>query len=1378
MAAKEYITLNTDFTKEKTLVGAAGPAAAATVAGAGIEVLDAAIAAEGYFVKKISAFDDDTIALIRVVKPVAAGAAAPAAAADNHVYLYQLRAMTDQQVEALYDAINAAINGLDVPAGAAAPAQPPPFANKLALFNRYPGFSAIVDRANASANAIADAALAAGAAQVAAAASPEAAARAAAANRAVDAATNLATTDRKRVITFAESIDFLRALIQPTRASMISRVLSSNTPSALLVLPDKRIAVGNNDGSIDVWRAPVAPEEVVPPGTTREFHVDGNPLPVAGAAAPAPANASHTGSINAIIQVKGTGNNYHIITGGQDGLIKIWPNPLAANPLFTLKNQNGDAIISLLALPSGNIISGDITGNIRLWNIQAKLSDNTQEIPQSSKLVEHGAPVSLLHLLADGSIVSANDNTIKLWSRDLARETVIQDGNGNGTSLMATVNGVLITTSGGEIKIWPTNLTSGKRAKEGVEGHDSRIKSILTFPNNTLVTIDEDNKVKLWTVSNAANAAQTRVSCLRANLRSGVFKTLINIAGEEVQVEEAGFNRNQHHNKVSFSEKYFPDATGEFMQCAKNTFMMVFGSNKEVNDNNPIPPCKKEDRELILGGLRHRYATLTNDIISIKQNGGVQDGVHLRAKILHLERLRLLIMGMEENAKNKNCNDYNESGGLLGFGIEDTQLDEQFRELIRKFVYVIIQKSNPMKNVGTNYGLTDAEVANLVKEVSRVDTGTQPAITSYVQKWAEEKNERVPSVVGSVLGATGDVTTIQALLKKQNDAQTLNGVLGTLAARLKSRQTGGGEGMQEGGGLPDAVTTEIQAVIQGSDEPSIKTQRVTDILATRLDECSERAETTSLQMKTDKIARDKLQQQLLDAEKQLEVSTRNSGECVAKLSECDTRIGASKGEAAAAQTEIKLLRVNLNNQLLGLKTTTDNLIKQKSDLQAALAAFQQVMDEKNKALSAAEVSKAVTAEELQAIRMALENAYNQNEALSGTFDTLSKALGTSTAEAVAAQQPAAAAAAQPPPQPQTGGATSVEELLASISKDLADLKKESVDSIVEVGKANMEKEGATTALTLKMSSLQERLDLLNTLVPNEKNLRQEIDTLNKKVLELGQTIEQKDKEIAAKVGEQVADKAREEASAKTADASIQTKEAELTRIQTELTAKTQELDTLRTTMVKDVASLKEQLAKAQADAKAAMLDATIAKTKGLEENAVKGKELEAAKKNAASKTTEVERLRNLATLANNANNAITASTKALVAATSKGAADTATALTTLSTAAKANNNITLANQIQAIADKNTQVKVASDAAKNAGNTQLAATVQNVVTAKNNVDSTSMINVVATGNNTAPVAASPAALARPAAAAPAAAPAAPAAPAPAARAATLAASVNR
>jgi hypothetical protein len=529
-------------------------------------------------------------------------------------------------------------------------------------------------------------------------------------------------------------------------------------------------------------------------------------------------------------------------------------------------------------------------------------------------------------------------------------------------------------------------------------------------------------------------------------------------------------------------------------------------------------------------------------------------------------------------------------------------------------------------------------------------------------------------------------------------------------------------------------------------------------------------------MKTDKIARDKLQQQLLDAEKQLEVSTRNSGECVAKLSECDTRIGASKGEAAAAQTEIKLLRVNLNNQLLGLKTTTDNLIKQKSDLQAALAAFQQVMDEKNKALSAAEVSKAVTAEELQAIRMALENAYNQNEALSGTFDTLSKALGTSTAEAIAAQQPAAAAAAQP----QTGGATSVEELLASISKDLADLKKESVDSIVEVGKANMEKEGATTALTLKMSSLQERLDLLNTLVPNEKNLRQEIDTLNKKVLELGQTIEQKDKEIAAKVGEQVADKAREEASAKTADASIQTKEAELTRIQTELAAKTQELDTLRTTMVKDVESLKEQLAKAQADAKAAMLDATIAKTKGLEENAVKGKELEAAKKNAASKTTEVERLRNLATLANNANNAITASTKALVAATSKGAADTATALTTLSTAAKANNNITLANQIQAIADKNTQVKVASDAAKNAGDTQLAATVQNVVTAKNNVDSTSMINVVATGNNTAPVAASPAALARPAAVAPAAAPAAPAAApaAPAARAATLAASVNR
>ena len=180
MAAKEYITLNTDFTKEKTLVGAAGPAAAATVAGAGIEVLDAAVAAEGYFVKKMSPFNDDTIALIRVAKPVAAGAAAPAAAADNHVYVYQVRAMTDQQVETLYDMINNAVNGLDAPAAVAAGAAAPPFANKLALFNRYPGFSAIIDRANASVNAIADAALAAGAAQVAAAAGPDAAARAAA----------------------------------------------------------------------------------------------------------------------------------------------------------------------------------------------------------------------------------------------------------------------------------------------------------------------------------------------------------------------------------------------------------------------------------------------------------------------------------------------------------------------------------------------------------------------------------------------------------------------------------------------------------------------------------------------------------------------------------------------------------------------------------------------------------------------------------------------------------------------------------------------------------------------------------------------------------------------------------------------------------------------------------------------------------------------------------------------------------------------------------------------------------------------------------------------------------------------------------------------
>jgi hypothetical protein len=126
-----------------------------------------------------------------------------------------------------------------------------------------------------------------------------------------------------------------------------------------------------------------------------------------------------------------------------------------------------------------------------------------------------------------------------------------------------------------------------------------------------------------------------------------------------------------------------------------------------------------------------------------------------------------------------------------------------------------------------------------------------------------------------------------------------------------------------------------------------------------------------------------------------------------------------------------------------------------------------------------------------------------------------------------------------------------------------------------------------------------------------------------------------------------------------------------------------------------------------------------------------------------------------------------ASTKALVEATSKGAADTAAALTKLSSFARENNNTNLASQIQAIADNNTQVKVASDAAKNADDTQLAVAVQNVVRAKNNIDSSSMINVVANGNITAPATA-----ALPVAAL-AAAPAAPAA-----RAATLAASVNR
>ena len=1138
----------------------------------------------------------------------------------------------------------------------------------------------------------------------------------------------------------------------PAPDTLVSRVQSSDQPTALLVFNDKRMVSGNIDGSIDVWNAPVAPVApvavAVAVAPVPEVILSGTPP---NTTIPGVNDPARNDRINALTFLPWINNETRLVSGHQSGDIKIWPAfPLAADAVPALTLVNADPINALVVNTNGDIVSGDERGNINLWSVAVALRTGSGA-PVAARTVVHGAPVKALTLLNTGSIISASENIIKMWSPDLQVERVIVNEALSGTTSMTVLPGTgrLVTANGNEIKLWPADISSGTRPVE-LGGHTTAVQALTVTGGGYLVSAG-GTEIKRWAGSAMTAPVVAPVACADRTFRPGTFKTLVNIAGEQVQVEEKGFNPNQYHDRVSFAQEYFPGQTAANLKCAKNTFMMVFGGPTPITPENPVPPCSSEDRDTLLAGLRYRYTSLSNKISDIRDGGGVQDSVDLRTKIAQLEQLRMMIMGLEENVRNSICEGYDQAGETLGFGIDDTKLNDNMKELLRKFVYVLVQKGNPMSNVGNNYGLTDKDVADVIASVSKVNTDTQPAISTYLNKWSEEKKAPIPGVIGSVMGVTGKLDAINASLKRGVDGETRNKIV----ALFTRKQAGGGDNdadynaednngnadnndngenndndenndnAQAGGALPDTILTEIKSITESSDEPSTQVQRIVELLSLRLDECSTRSSQQLAESHSNKMAIDKLEKQYLDVEQRLVGAMKEKDKCMEGISKKDAKIASCVGDKTTVETEIGLLRANYTEQLNIIQKTTADLLKQKQDLQAALAAFQEVMNNNNKGVAEANIERVASEEQLASIKNILANAVDQNAVITGTFHSLTNALGDTTAQVAALEA-----------KPQGGGGT-IQEQIVEIHTHLERLKNETVNAMVEKSDANMEAKTLEIAYTEKVEALQQQVDLLKTMLPNETALQARVDELNKKVLEMGSKISEKDRVIAEKTGEASKQALLDTSEQQKAEQVAASKDAELQLVKDELEQKKKELGDVHTSLEGQVTALKKQLAEAQAAAAKAQLAVTTATAVNTNDS----NKLKEAQKTIATNNQEAARLKNLAELANNNLNAIENSMRAFAKTTSKGAGDTVKALGKAAETAKSNNNGSLSDQIQAIAENHKQLQAVSDKATTATGQELVSAMNEVSKKKEIADPVKTITTL-TGGIPVPVAVSP------------------------------------
>jgi len=235
-----------------------------------------------------------------------------------------------------------------------------------------------------------------------------------------------------------------------------------------------------------------------------------------------------------------------IVSGSKDGKLTLWNRDGKEPSSFDYHNQI--QINSVSFSPDGkNIASADVKGIIKLWNrkdkslktlkghtdivYRVRFSPNGEKIASASqdktvrlwnlesKLLKtfegHTTAVKSVSFSPDGqSLVSASmDGTVLLWKNvnvtgpipppDELDYTDRHDGPVNDVSF--SPNGETFATAGEDniVKLWDKegNLL------ETLKGHTAPVKSLSFSPkdNNTLVSVGDDNTVRIWKLNNTSS---------------------------------------------------------------------------------------------------------------------------------------------------------------------------------------------------------------------------------------------------------------------------------------------------------------------------------------------------------------------------------------------------------------------------------------------------------------------------------------------------------------------------------------------------------------------------------------------------------------------------------------------------------------------------------------------------------------------------------------------------------------------------------------------------------------------------------------------------------------------------------------------------------
>ena len=602
----------------------------------------------------------------------------------------------------------------------------------------------------------------------------------------------------------------------------------------------------------------------------------------------------------------------------------------------------------------------------------------------------------------------------------------------------------------------------------------------------------DTGKSALKGVSTAVKQGVTTATEAMKDKEKGFVPNLVNIVGEEVSLTPSGLSP-QETVIVEFDDYYVPPQLKkrpEEVTILKNTMRALFSNlPKEITNSSgeplpktettPYPPCGEYEKLLVLGSLLYRTRLLRGQLyregilnqqqlaqrIADLNQGGREKSIQGPDRAItrtHLEHLAELQDFIEKYDSEQKCIDL---GEIAYKDIDLDMSDDRIKELLKQFVFFILQSKYPLKEFRTTDPSAPQFVKRLQKKRIPFDDKYMPAYTAS----GNQIPEPIAKVLDSIRG-NDELLQREVLSKIKEEKKKL---IESIASKLPDndpllktlRDTED----------PGLVFDRIQSQLKEFKNSFGPLQREKDALSKKVNDCE--------------TAKSLLERRIQELERQVKDAEQK---CKGKEN-CEAQLNQLKEAHTAELTK-------LTERITGLTNEATRLTEEAKAKDAEIAA----LTKRN-----------------QELEVDLEMATIENDFLSSLKADAERdvaALRTEY-EARLADQTRRAEQAE-------GAKATAEETLAQSQRDhheaeggLAAATERVIELEGELGALNARIVEVEAAKTKADSDLSEKTEELSTVQARIGELDRKIEDLNAEIIDLGEQLADKDGEVGRLGGE-------------------------------------------------------------------------------------------------------------------------------------------------------------------------------------------------------------------------------------------------------------------